>query len=372
MAERKTFTPVFEETEETILARILEHEALAAWRKEPGDYMYDAVAPDAAEIQLLQIGLDTVLRDRFAQYAEGDALDEILAGVGLVREAATYSKRSLTITADAGVSLAQGQKLTSLILDSTGTPLQFTLDAAVTFAAGSTSQAVAVTCTTAGTAGNLAAGSQFILTPTIPGIRSIVDNGITTAAQDAETDAAAFKRYDFLVNNPDTGGNKSDLKRWAESVAGVGASRIIPRWAGNMTSKIVIVGDDLAPASADLVAAVQAFMDPGSTGLGDGKAPAGNKVTVVSAAALTVDITAAVTYYSGVSAATVKAAFTQAVEEYLAAIVFTDTAVSVAKIGSLLIGTYGVANYSGLQINGGTADLAVGTEQVAVIGAVTV
>ncbi|NIK67943.1 baseplate J/gp47 family protein [Paenibacillus sp. BK720] len=372
MADRKTFIPVYEETEDAILARIIGHSAMATWRKEPGDFIYDAVAPDAREILQLQIGMDAVLQSAHAQYAEGDALDEILSDAGLTRLPATPNQRALQITADAGVVIPLGQTFTALILDVNGNPLQYTLDKALSFSTAGLTLTANLTCTTAGAIGNLATGSQFILTPTIPGVRVIVDAGTTIAGGDRETDDEAFKRYDFKVNNPDTGGNKSDLKRWAEEVTGVGAARVIPRWNGNLTTKIVIAGADFTPGSTQLVADVQNHMDPGITGLGEGKAPAGNRVTVVSATALSITVTATVSYFAGVSAADVKVAFTVALKDYLEKIVFSDMPVSIAKIGSLLISTEGVANYSNLKLNNGTADIPVGTEQIAVVGAVTI
>lgn len=371
MASRKPFVPVYEESEDAIRTRMLAHPSLTGWRKTPGDFIYDAIAPDFAEVKRLQIGLDTTLRDVHAQYAKGPALDAILNEIGLSRELATPNKRVLQISADAGVVIPVDQKFTAVILDASGNPLQYKLEAGLTFTTGTTTLSANVTCMTTGTIGNLATGSSFILTPSIPGVRSIVDQGTSILGTEDESDDEAFLRYDFHVKHPDTGGNKNDLKRWAESVSGVGAARVLVRWNGNGTSKIVIVGADQNPASAPLVAAVQAYLDPGSSGLGEGKAPAGNRVTVVSANVLTIHISATVTYYTGVNQADVKAAFIQAVKTYMSQIVFTDAAISIAKVGSLLIGTFGVSNYSNLQLNGGTADIAVGTTQVAVIGTVT-
>jgi uncharacterized phage protein gp47/JayE len=367
---RPTFTPVFEEAEAAIKERML-NRVSDDWRKEPGDFIHDAVAPSPLEVKQLQVNQDNVLKQGFALYAEDDYLDRKLEEVGLTRGQATANKRALSVTADAGVTLPMGHTLSTVVLDEEGNPLEYTVDAAVTFAAAGT-ETVNVTCTTAGEVGNVTTGSQFILSPAIPGVRTIVDQGTTIPGADKETDESAWTRYDFKVKNPDTGGNKNDYVRWAGEVEGVGKAKCVPRWNGNGTVKVVVVDTTYQPASTVLVDEVQEYLDPGSTGLGDGKAPCGARVTVVAATGLNVDITATVTYATGYDPATVKAAFEAAVDDYLEGLVFTEYDVVYNRIGALLSFTEGVSNYSGLTVNGGSADLPVGDEEVAVLGVVSV
>ena len=367
---RKTFTPVYEEAESVIRDRILACIS-DEWRKEPGDFIFDAVAAVPLEIKQEEIGLDTVLMGRFAQYAEGTDLDDCLNDVGLARELATYNKRTLSLTADAGVIIPVGQTASVVILDGDGNPLEYTVDLAVTFATTSTLP-VQITCKTAGTVGNIPSASTFVLLPPIPGVRVIVDSGTTLAAQDTESDDDAYDRFYEKVNNPDTGGNRNDYVRWTEAVPGVGAAKCTPRWNGNNTVKVTIVGDDMLPASGTLITAVQTELDPGSTGLGDGKAPAGAQVTVVAAASLTIEVMATVTYVAGYSPSVAKAAFQVAAAAYLKTLVFTSKPVLIAQVGSLLMTTPGVENQTGLTVNGGTTDITPAAEQVAVLGTVTI
>jgi uncharacterized phage protein gp47/JayE len=367
---RPEFIPVFEESESTIKDRLLGRVS-DEWRKEQGDFMYDAVVPAAEEIKQLQVNQDTIIKNGHPQYADGEDLDLLLAEVGLTRFAATPNKRAISVQADAGVTLAAGHTVTALLTDEEGNPIEYTIDASVNFAAAGT-QAVNITAVSPGTVGNVATGSEFTLVPPVPGVRTLTDAGTTLLGTDTETDEAAYDRYDFKVKNPDTGGNKNDYKRWALEVTGVGDAKIVPRWNGNGSVKVILVDTDKAPAAAGIVTAAQNYLDPGQTGLGDGKAPCGALVTVVAATAVTINVTATVTYYSGADTAAVKADFTASLLEYLKEISFEDVPVVIAKVGSLLIGTYGVANYTGLTINGGTADIPLGSEQVPVLGAVTI
>lgn len=375
---RNNFQPVYEETETAIRDRMIADIEAAGWRAEPGDFMYDAVAPSPAEIKQLQINQDTILAGRFAKYAEGQDLDDCLYEVGLTRLAATANKRALAITADAGVTIGAGQLLYSVVLDDQGQPLQFSVDTAATWSANGT-RTLNITCRTLGTIGNLASGSQFILQPPIPGVRAIVDQGTTVVARDVETDEEAWARYDFKINNPDTGGNKNDLVRWAQEVEGVGKAKCIPRWNGINTSKVLLLGNDFTPASSTVVSDVQAYMDPGVRGLGEGKVPMGNACTVIAATNLPINI--AVTgaqFATGTDPLTVKAEFEAAVRDYLRGLAFIlDTvtqkpmAVVYNRILALLTFTPGISSFVAITVNGGTTGIAVGPEEVATLGSVT-
>lgn len=374
MAE--TFTTFFEEDENTIRDRILANPSLEAWRKEPGDFIYDAVAATPLEVKQLQISQDTILKNAFPQYAEGDYMDEHLAEIGLTRIAATPNKRHVSIMADAGVIIPANHTASVVILDNNGNPLEFSVDDTAAFdVAGMKS--VALTCRSTGAATNVPLGTQFILLPPIPGVRSIVDAGTTVAGGDAENDADAWQRYLFRVSNEDTGGNKNDYVRWATERPGVGKAKCIPRWNGNGTVKLVIVGADDLPATPTVVNDLQAYMDPGAQGLGEGRAPFGAAVTIESAQALTVNVAATIIRANGYTLDQVRTAFAATLTAYLKSLVFSDDGtgnsypVAYNQIGAKLITTPGVVNYSGLTINGGIADIAVGQLQAPVVGTVT-
>lgn len=371
MASRPTFTPVYEEDEGVISARMLAK--LTDWRVEPGDFMYDAVVPSSAEVKLLQINQDQTLKSAHGQYAEDDDLDNVVAARNIKREPATYNKRSLSVVADAGVVLPKDYKLTVVVLDEGGNPLEYITDAATTWAAGG-SLAVAITCKTAGTIGNIAVGSEFIMSPPLPGVRSITDTGTTIAARDVETDDALYARYEFEVQNPDTGGNKSDYVRWTEAIDGVGKAKCLPRWNGNGTVKVIVVGEDYLPASPTLVATVQEVLDPWAQGLGEGKAPCGAVTTAVAATAVAINIaTTSTTFTDGYDPAVVKAAYSQAIADYLKTLVFINPQLPVVynKVAAILTFTDGVSAFTGLIVNGGTADVAIADTEIAILGTVT-
>lgn len=372
---RPTFTPRFEEAESVIRDRMLQG-VDPKWRKEPGDFMYDAVAPAPLEVKQLQINQDQILKESFPQFAEGDAMDWHLERIGLERVRATPNRRTLAVTADPGATIPAGHIFISIVLDGDGNPLEFAVEESVHFDELSTKD-VFLVCTQVGEFTNVPNGSQFILQPSIPGIKSIVDQGTVEVGANAESDESAWERYLEKVRDENTGGNRNDYKRWVESErADVARAKVIPRWDGRGTVKVVLVGADFSPALPAVVDDVQEYLDPGSTGLGDGLAPCGAQVTVVAAEGLEVNVTANLVLEPGATLQAVLDDFTQQLDQYLRTLVFYEDGngsnfpVAFNQVGALLITTSGVMNYTDLQINGAAGDLSVSNEQAPVLGTV--
>ena len=377
MSKRPEFRPRFEEPEEQIKTRMLER-IPEEWRKEPGDFMYDAVAATPLEIQQLQINQDYILRNSFAQYAEGEYLDLLLLEAGLERRTpATPNKRTLLITAEAGVTIQKAHTASAVILDNDGNPIEYEVDRRVDFYETG-KLAVYVTCKLAGEIGNLATGSEFVLLPSIPGIRSIEDAGTYELGYAEESDEQAWERYLFKQSNEDTGGNKNDYVRWATDIENVGRAKCIPKWDGNGTVKVLITGTDYRPALPQLVEEVQKELDPGSTGLGEGKAPLGAKVTVTTPIAVVVNVTATLLLQNNTNLEDVKAKFESRLDSYIASLVFNvqestkkHFPVSYNQISALLITMDEVMNHENLKLNGGTSDIQIGDEHIPARGTVS-
>src|SRR3990172_3482288 len=124
------FVPVFEESEAVIRERMLARVS-DEWRKEPGDFIHDAVAASPLEVKQLQINQDQILKNAFAQYAEGEYMDLALADAGLTRDQATKNQRTLTVVGEAGVRIPNGYTITTVVLDTGGNPLEYTTDVEV-------------------------------------------------------------------------------------------------------------------------------------------------------------------------------------------------------------------------------------------------
>lgn len=105
---------------------------------------------------------------------------------------------------------------------------------------------------------------------------------------------------------------------------------------------------------------------------GEGKAPIGAKVTVEPAAAVLINVSATLTIASGYNADSVKSAITENIRAYIKSLAFADdNDARYARIGTAILDTQGVLDYSNLLVNGGTANVAIGPQEVAVLGTVT-
>ena len=118
---------------------------------------------------------------------------------------------------------------------------------------------------------------------------------------------------------------------------------------------------------------MQEYIDPDSRGIGAGQAPVGAYCTVVSAAAVPINI--AVTGISHSATATkssITTDVTQAVIDYLKAIAFKQPYVSVAQISNIVLGVQGVTDYEAVTVNGQSTKIPLTVEQVATLGTVEV
>ena len=180
MTERPEFVPVFLQSA-TDIKEFLLSQIPDTWRKEVGDFPYDMIMPDVAQVMQLEIAQDRILQNAFPQYCEDERMDEHMEIRGLTRIEATANKRVLSIVADPGVRIPQGYTFTSVVTDEEGNPIEFTADRETIFLSDKAVD-VRITCTLTGSEGNLATGSEFILQPPIAGVTSITDTGTVVMA----------------------------------------------------------------------------------------------------------------------------------------------------------------------------------------------
>lgn len=192
MPQRPEYVPVYIETAKEIREFLLDN-IPDTWRKEIGDFPYDMILPDVAQVMQLEIFLDRTLQNAFPQYCEDERMGDHMSVRGLTRIEATANKRLVSIVADPGVRIPEGYTLTSVVVDEDGNPVEFTTDKEVIFLKEEAVD-VRITCVLTGDVGNLAIGSQFILQPPIAGVISITDMGSVVMAAERESVDDAWAR----------------------------------------------------------------------------------------------------------------------------------------------------------------------------------
>lgn len=333
-----------------------------SYQKTVGFPTYDLLAAASIPMEELAAQLQETAEKLDPANLTGEELESyIKSRSGLVRNPPTYASGILQVTGNGTVN--EGD-----LFESVG-GIQF---AAVATVEISGSGEVPIRCTTPGAAGNLPAGSVTMMPVQIAGIVSVSNSDTLTGGYDAETDQAYYDRYLLRLQTPPTSGNQYHYRLWALEVTGVGGVQIYSLGHGDNTVDVVLIDVDGQPADEELIGRVQAHIDPGSKGLGEGEAPIGAYCYVSGAEPKELDISMTVQTLPGAEQEAVTAAVKAAVAAYLKGIAFAQDYVSYARINAAVLEADGVQDVSGLTVNGATANVAIGERQVAVLGEVSI
>ena len=183
--------------------------------------------------------------------------------------------------------------------------------------------------------------------------------------EEETSDEGVRDTYFNYVNSIMSDGNVAQYKQWAEEFDGVGNYKVMPLWNGANTVKVSILNSSNGKATDELVSDFQEYLDPNSEGMGNGAAPIGSIVTVSTATEVPVSITADVTLKDGYTETTT---LDKAVEDYFAEIAYETIKVSYMGVGAAILKAEGVDFVSNLLINGSTADITLGSEEIVTVG----
>lgn len=229
-----------------------------------------------------------------------------------------------------------------------------------------------------GTQGNVAANTITQVPSTISGLTSFTNLDPATGGTSDESDSDLLQRYLDNLLYPDNGCNQQAYINWATSVDGVGRAKVFPLANGAGTVEVCITSTDMGVPTADVIADVQEYIDPGQTGTGAGTAPVGAVCTVTGATGKTINVSATLNVASGYTVAGVTEEIEVNITAYLKEIAFYrlsidqyQTYVSYAKIGECIMDAEGVLDYTNLKVNNGTASVQLTDREVPVLGTVT-
>ena len=333
-----------------------------SYQKTIGFPTYDLLAAVSLRMEGTDEAIDEAKQQLDPENLHDSALDRyIYPRSGLERKAATFAHGSLTVTGTGTVE--QGT-----LFESSG-GVQYYATETVAIEGDGT---VPVTCTVDGTAGNLPAHSVTQMPVAVQGIASCDNPEPIGGGYAEESDSEYYARYLVVLRTPATSGNVYHYEQWALECAGVGHVRVFPRVQGANTVDVVIADSSGQPAGEELVAAVQAYIDPESEGAGRGQAPIGAQCFVSAAAEKKIAIACKVFKSNTAEADSVTAAVKSAVADYLAGTVFAQDYVSFAQIAAAILSAEGVVDFEGLTVGGGTANIAVGERECPVLGEVTI
>lgn len=326
-----------------------------------GSSFYDIEKPVAIELEAPYNDIEVMPDQFYTDTATGTDLERRVADYGIIRKLSTYASTSVTIGGVVGSAINIGDKVASDNLNYSFTEAKV-ID-------GTGSVTVNVECDTPGVIGNVIIGAIKYFPITIPGLISVTNLVAVSDGYEAESDDSLRQRYYEVVRSPGTSGNPAAYLAWAESVTGVGGAKVFPLWDitngmnGNGSVKVTIINSNERAADVDLIDSVAAYIET--------VRPIGATVTVVSASEKAISITVTLTidtnnYTLEVTIQAIKDALTA----YFATLAFNATYISYAKIGNLLFDVVEVLDYSDLLVNGGTINIPIADEEIAVLGSV--
>lgn len=320
--------------------------------KREGSIVHDMLAPSAYEIEMLGFELDAILELGFADTSQAEFLERRTAELGIFRKVAIGSDGVVTFVGLDGTEIPIGTRL----LTESGIVFA-TAEYAVVKDGAAT---VPVEAVTLGIAGNIGPGEIVQIENRPAGLDSVSNVGAFIGGVDIESDDELKARYLLKVRKPITSGNKYHYELWATEVEGVSAARVHPLWNGNGTVKVVIVDTEGRAPAPDIVAATAAHIEE--------QRPIGATVTVVAVTEVLVDIAVTLTLAGDLLPEDVQDAIVRSLDAYL---VDAGELVRYSHVANAIIDTEGVVDYEGLTLNGGTANVPIDSDSVAVAGAVT-
>lgn len=324
-----------------------------------------AVAKESAQIQN---EMDIIEDNYSLDTAKGEYLDIKGRDYGMYRHYGQKAHGEVTFTGTVGSTIPGG---TVLIASEYGVQFQ-TLNSIVVGSDGTVTTGIEALAV--GPSYNVPAGAINQIAQQIQGVSGVTNAAAFTGGTDREDDDNFRMRIYFKIRYPATSGNVYHYQQWATEVNGVGAVKIFPLWNGPGTVKVSVLDANGDPASEELMQNVEDHIDPEPKQHGGGEAPVGALVTVSTATAKEIHVSAKVQLgQTAGDIGSVQEAFREALSDYFHSVSYDGETVSIslARVGNILFGVPGVIDYTGLTINSGTDSVPIGEEEVPAVGTVT-
>ncbi|MDU8978973.1 MAG: baseplate J/gp47 family protein [Lactobacillus paragasseri] len=349
--------------------------------KREGSIIYDALAPAALVMGQQSLDMANVIKETYIKTASGEFLDYRAIEHGTSRYPATQTEAKAKVLNDKKEPLDNvqiGDKFASIG------------DSPIFYAVTKINDdlTVELTAEVNGSSANSYIGQILPVTPNdLLSWAEITE--ITAPARDVESDDHLRARLLSSQSWIAYGGNVADYLDMTSKIDEVGAAQIYPTWNGGGTVKVVILNNDLMPASASLVQKVKNTLDPeDKQAEGYGLAPIDHAVTVTAPEELIVNVDISVKLDDTKVTRYVKDSITKAVEGYFQSLRkdwadinqklgrgYQET-IYRSKILSQVMLTEGVVNAKLPSLNGRDADIDLvftnSKSQLPVVGTVTI
>ncbi|OQP06853.1 baseplate J protein [Geobacillus sp. 46C-IIa] len=327
--------------------------------KRQGSVIWDMLAPSALELEQVYQQFDLTVQWLFLNK---DTPREILVArakdLGIEPKPAEKASGTVVFTGQPDTVIPANTRI------STGdsVPIFFytTSDATVT---ENGTVSVPVEAEVPGAAGNVPSGAITALVSTIDGVESVTNPQAFENGIDEESDESILTRYFERITMPSSSGNDADYIRWAKEVPGIGYVRVFRRWNGPGTVRVVVITDQKKSPSPQMIDKVKDNIETKRPTLAD--------VTVDGAREVSIDIDVKVTLNEQGDMETALQQIKNSINDYLLNAAFFEQTVRYTKVGEAILNAGYVLDYENLKINGGTANIQLNDDEIAVLGRVT-
>ena len=321
-----------------------------------GSILFNALAPAALELAIVYNELDNVLSESFPDTASRHYL--LIACEQMGMDISQFDAYSGTFRGEFNAEVSIGSEWNCDLYNYTVTKYLGVVDGYHSYE---------MSCDTVGVAANTMRGSLLPITEAPVTLTHAELVECLIEGEDEVSDDEIRELYFSRVKDNVSDGNVATYRQWCNEYDGIGNAKIFPLWNGNNTVKVSILSTSNEVASDTLVTNFQNYLDPGSTGMGDGVAPIGSVVTVTTATPKTVDVTATVALKEGYRNT---AHLESVIKDYFRSISYVKSHVPYMSVGSALLTAEGVDGVTDLTLNGGIIDISLGEEEIPVVGTV--
>lgn len=262
-----------------------------------GSVIYDAMAPAATTLAEQSLQLADTVKQVYTSTAEGESLDWHATDKGTTRQPATVAQVMASFVDSEG-NPVRNVELEDRFASVEDDPIFYV----TTKVNGDGTAVLAAESVGSGPNGYL--GQILPVTPN-DALSWAEITEVSVPARDDEDDDHLRARLLSPNSYIAYGGNVADYADMLAKITSVGAGQIYPAWAGGGTVKLVILDNDLLPASQELVRQVQNEIDPDQEAGGYGLAPIDHEVTVLAPEVLKIDIASTVSVSSSETLGTV-------------------------------------------------------------------
>lgn len=319
--------------------------------KREGSVIYDALAPAARELADAYAELEQARADTFAGTAQREWLIKRGQEIGISPYEATYAIRRGQFTPPS-LEIAIGERFS---LEEVNFRVTERVEAGL----------YNLECETAGEVGNLNSG-RLIPINYIQGLETAqMLPEVVVYGEEEEATEDFRQRYFDTLPTMTLDGNIAQYEKWCREYAGIGAHKIFPVWNGRGTVKVSILSSENSVASKELIEGFQNFLDPGSEGVGEGKAPIGATVTVTTASEVAINVKATLVLRSGFEQ---PVGLEDEITQYLHTLNYSRTIVSYTAIAGIIAGNETVDLALDVSVNGKKENITLGEEEIAKLG----